>query len=417
MTKVNADKLRSRQDLEIARQLMETKAVKRINETIEKREEKGPMGTRRRLLATSVRISRNMAPWLHEMADDCIAKLGVEIPLELYVYSSPTFNAACVKPEDGRLFIMFSSSLLEAFEGSELRFVLGHELGHYLYGHHDIPIGYLLKGQANPGPKLALQLTTWSRYAEISADRAGAHCAQDPIGVARSLFKLASGLSGKLVQFNIEEFMQQVDEMQVEDATPGQGAPAEDWFMTHPFSPLRVKALKLFDNSELAIRDGEKTAAPEKSPVKSPVKSIDELEAGVQVLMTMMEPSYLEGRTDIAENMRRLLFAGAIAVANANGDITDNEIAVFEKFFGPRTFSTDLDIDKLIDGLPSRIAQVQSTTTVAQRMQIIRDLCTVARADKVVKADEIRVIESIAKQLEVPEHFVAQAVELEIELD
>ncbi len=402
MTKMNADNLRSKQDLEISRQLMETKAVKRINEAIEKREEKGPMGTRRRLLATSVRISRNMAPWLHEMADDCIKKLGVEIPLELYVYSSPSYNAACVKPEEGRLFIMFSSSLLEAFEGSELRFVLGHELGHYLYGHHDIPIGYLLKGQANPGPKLALQLTTWSRYAEISADRAGAHCAQDSIGVARALFKLASGLSGKLVQFNIEEFMQQVDEMQVEDAEPGQGAPAEDWFMTHPFSPLRVRALKLFDHSELAVKGG---------------KSIDELEAGVQVLMTMMEPSYLEGRTDTAENMRRLLFAGAIAVANAKDSITDREIAVFEKFFGPRTFSTDLNIDQLIEGLPARISQVLSMTTVAQRMQIIRDLCTVARADKVVNPEEIKVIESIASQLEVPAHFVSQAVELEIELD
>ena len=336
------------------------------------------------------------------MADDCIAKLGVDIPLELYVYSSPTFNAADVKPEDGKLFIMFSSSLLEAFEGAELRFVLGHELGHYLYGHHDIPIGYLLKGQANPGPKLALQLTTWSRYAEISADRAGAHCAQDPIGVARSLFKLASGLSGKLVQFNIEEFMQQVDEMQIEDAEPGQGAPAEDWFMTHPFSPLRVRALKLFDNSVLAVKGG---------------KSVDELEAGVQVLMTMMEPSYLEGRTDTAENMRRLLFAGAIAVANANDTITELEIAVFEKFFGPRTFSTDLDIDQIIASLPSRVSPVLANTTIAQRMQIIRDLCTVARADKVVKPEEIKVIESIAAQLEVPEHFVSQAVELEIELD
>jgi len=402
MTKMNADKLRSRQDLEIARQLMDTKAVKRINEMIEKREEQGPMGTRRRLLATSVRISRNMAPWLHEMADDCIEKLGVKIPLELYVYSSPTYNAACVKPEDGRLFIMFSSSLLEAFEGPELRFVLGHELGHYLYDHHDIPIGYLLNKQANSGPKLALQLTTWSRYAEISADRAGAHCAQDSIGVARSLFKLASGLSGKLVQFNIEEFMKQVDEMQLEDAAPGQGAPAEDWFMTHPFSPLRVRALKLFDHSELAVKDG---------------KTVDELEAGVQVLMTMMEPSYLEGRTDTAENMRRLLFSGAIAVANANGNITDKEIAVFEKFFGPRSFSTDLDLDKLTAGLPSRISQVLSTTTVAQRMQIIRDLCTVARADKVIKPDELRVIESIATQLEVPEHFVSQAIELDMELD
>jgi len=80
---------------------METAEVKRINEMIEKREEQGPMGTRRRLLATSVRLSRNMAPWLHEMADDCIEKLGVKIPIELYVYASPSYNAACVKPEEG----------------------------------------------------------------------------------------------------------------------------------------------------------------------------------------------------------------------------------------------------------------------------------------------------------------------------
>jgi len=43
---MTAEELRSRQDREIARQLMETAEVKRINEMIEKREEQGPMGTR-----------------------------------------------------------------------------------------------------------------------------------------------------------------------------------------------------------------------------------------------------------------------------------------------------------------------------------------------------------------------------------
>ena len=399
---MNSDDLRSKQDIEISRQLMETKEVKRVNEMIEKREQEGPMGTRRRLLSTSVRLSRNMAPWLHEMADDCMQKLGVEIPLELYVYASPSYNAACVKPEDGRLFIMFSSSLLEAFKGSELRFVVGHELGHYLYGHHDIPIGYLLNGKARPSPKLALELTTWSRYAEISADRAGAHCAQDPVGVARSLFKLASGLSSTLVEFNMDEFMNQVDEMQTDDAQAGQGAPQEDWFMTHPFSPLRVRALRLYDSSVLAKKDGS---------------SVAELEAGVQVLMTIMEPSYLEGRTDTAESMRRLLFAAALSVANADGNISKKEIAVFEKFFGKRSFNDDLNLDRLAADLNDRIAQVKSSTTIAQRMQIIRDLCTVARADNKVSGPELDVISSVARELEVPEHFVNQASSMEIPLD
>lgn len=118
-----------------------------------------------------------MAPSLHKMADHCGAQLGLDIPLELYVFSSSQFNAACVKPEEGRLFVMFSSSILEGFSKSELQFLMGHELGHYIYGHHDIPIGYVLEGGSKPvSPRLALNLSSWSRYAEVSADRAGAYC-------------------------------------------------------------------------------------------------------------------------------------------------------------------------------------------------------------------------------------------------
>ena len=69
---------------------------------------------------------------------------------------------------------MFSSSLLEAFNDSELLFVMGHELGHHVYDHHQIPIGYVLRGRQPPPADLALDLFAWARYAEISAERAGA---------------------------------------------------------------------------------------------------------------------------------------------------------------------------------------------------------------------------------------------------
>ena len=234
---VEADRIRCVNDRDLCDRLLKDRTVKKVNEQITRMEEKTPSGIRRRLLATSVRLSQRMAPDLHKMADSCIEKLGMKIPLELYVFASPQYNAMCFKPQDGRLFVMFSSSLLEAFSESELRFVMGHELGHHVYEHHDIPIGYILRGESRPDPRLAMQLFTWSRYAEISADRAGAYCAQDMHGVASALFKLASGLTSKAIKFNMEDFLQQVDEMQLEDAEPGQGAPKEDWFSTHPFSP------------------------------------------------------------------------------------------------------------------------------------------------------------------------------------
>ena len=82
--------------------------------------------------------------------------------------------------------------------------------------------------------------------------------------MSRALFKLASGLSGRNIRFSLEDFLSQIDAMQFEDAQPGQGAPKEDWFSTHPFSPMRVKALQLFYDSELAggaVRKSELEAA------------------------------------------------------------------------------------------------------------------------------------------------------------
>ena len=399
---MQAETLRCQNDLSLFTTLLEHPDVKRVNEQLEKKAEEGPTGIRRQLLATSVRLTRGMAPEVYEMLDDCVEKLSIDIPVELYVYSSPQFNAACVKPEDGRLFIMFSSSLLEAFKGSELRFVIGHELGHHLYQHHDIPIGYILRGKSRPNPKLALELFAWSRYAEISADRAGAHCAQDLEGVGRSLFRLTSGLSDDVIKFNLEEFVEQVDDMQLVDAQPGQGAPTGDWFSTHPFSPLRVHALKLFHESELAINGGV---------------SKDDLEVNVQRIMALMEPNYLEGKTKTAENMRRLFFAASLSVANASDGISEQEIMVFEKFFGDSSYSEKLDLDRLEKEVPERIKQTVEETSQSQRMQIMHDLCVVARADGHVTEDERLILESIAAGLEISAPFVTQCLDCAVELD
>jgi len=399
---VDPQKLRSQHDTELFEQLLKDPDVKRVNEMIEKEVEKGHMGVRRHLLSTSVRLSPSMAKELHRTADECREKLAVDIPLELYVFPSPAFNAACVKPEAGRLFIMFSSAILEAFSPAEIRFVMGHELGHHLFGHHDIPIGFIMRGQSRPTPRLALTLTSWSRYAEISADRAGAYCSNDLESVAHALFKLASGLSGSYAQFSLDDFLAQVDEMQLEEGKPGQGAPIEDWFLTHPFSPLRVKALKLFHESELISPGGT---------------SANELDLGVESLMSLMEPSYLEGKTDVAEAMRRVLFAAAVAVADASGGITKEEIEVFEQFFGKASYSSKLDKEQLKAEVDDRIEQALEMTSIPQRMQVVRDLCMMCRADGRCSAEEKQVLYKIATALEVPTLFVDHTIECETELD
>ena len=401
---MTAAAIRCANDLKMYQSLLENTDVKRMCGRIQRMEEKRDHpGVRRHLLATSVRLGRSMSASLHHMADQCTERLGIDSPLELYAYASPQFNAACFKPEEGRVFIMFSSSLLEAFSDTELLFVMGHELGHHVYQHHELPIGYILRGPEPIAPMLALNLFTWSRYAEVSADRAGAYCARDLQSVTRALFKLASGISDdRVVQFDLDEFLRQVDDMLAFDEEPGQGAPQQDWFLTHPFSPLRVKALKHFYESDVMCSGGMSKA---------------QLEDCVQQVMGVMEPDYMKGKTDATRAMRNLFLAGAITVADAHEGISDQEREVLKKFFEKGYALEKLDSNRLREVLPKRIAEAKELTSLAQRMQVVRDLCIVAQAERPIATAETDLLNQIASGLELPANFVTQCLEGSIELD
>ncbi len=392
--------LRAQGDRELTKELLDHALVKRV--TRELNENETPLGVRRQLLATAVRLTRGMSPPLYKLIDECREALDVTIPIELYVYASPQFNAMCIKPEEGRLFIAFTSSIIEKFSLPELKFVLGHELGHFVFEHHDIPIGYILKGRAKPDPEMVLKLFAWSRYAEISADRAGAVCSRDLDAVAGAMFKLASGLTSPLVVASMDDFLSQLEDMQEADDAPGRGAATQDWFSTHPFSPLRLQALKHAFDSEL-LHDGG--------------YSVAELEAHVEPLMGLMKQSYLEEKSPEAEAMRRVLFAGAIVIADTCGGISADEKKVIESYFGPGAMSPSLDLERVKAALEERLNEAVRQVMPAKRAQVFRDLVLVARADDDVNAAEREALEHIGHGLALSECMIVQLIEQHVVLD
>ena len=404
---MSIENLRCEGDRTLSKKLLSDSMVQQTKKRLQDDTDLNHPRVRRHLLATALRVTPSMSPDLHATVAQCAERLEVKIPLELYVYPAPQFNAACVKPEDGRLFILLSSSLLEAFKGAELTFVIGHELGHHVFDHHAIPIRPILEAQSPPAPPaLALKLFAWSRYAEISADRAGALCAKDADAVARALFRLASGLSGTLgqdalLQVNIDDFAKQADDMKIA-TSDDKGAPESDWFSTHPFSPLRLKAAKLFFGSSLYDGTRGDDAA---------------LEAGVRSLMSVMEPGYLKERSEEAEIMRRLLFAAAIAVIDADGQITEQETEIFEQFFGEDALSDSLDVGAIKKSLADRIDDANQHIAKARRIQVVRDVCTIARAEQQIGDAERAVLDDLATRLQVPAAIVEQALYGSLTLD
>jgi hypothetical protein len=142
-----------------------------------------------------------------------------------------------------------------------------------------------------------------------------------------------------------------------------------------------------------------------------------DLEIAIQGLMGLMEPSYIEGKTETAKFMRRLLYAGAIAIADASDGIGPEEVEIFEKFFGPGEFSRSLDVTRLKEDLDNRVKNACNNTSIPQRMQVLRDLCIVAQASGRITDEERDMLERIADGLTISRGFIFRTIKLLIEPD
>lgn len=92
--------------------------------------------------------------------------------------------------------VILTRALADVCSKEELAFVLGHELGHYICGHvrcHSLA-RYLKKGigwRIPPVQMIKPLLMAWSRYSELSADRAGLLACKDFDAASRVYVKLA----------------------------------------------------------------------------------------------------------------------------------------------------------------------------------------------------------------------------------
>ena len=170
-------------------------------------------------LGSSIRVDERQFPMLHRLLGEVAETLDAPSRPELYVAASPVPNAITIGMD--RPLIVVTSAMVDLLDEEEMRFVLGHEMGHVGSGHAvyqtllqrmiqlsgvltAIPLGGL-------GIRVILAgLMEWSRKAELSADRAGLLATQDPAVAFRFHMKAASG--GDLENLDTTSFFTQAAE-------------------------------------------------------------------------------------------------------------------------------------------------------------------------------------------------------------
>lgn len=400
-------KLQARKDRTLRESLAKDSGVTKAVEKIQQYSSGYGFGARRSLLTGALRLTRGMSPEIADALHACKEMIGYDKPIEMYVKPDPMLNAFCMKNPSGPTIVVLSSRLLEVFTPPELRFVIGHELGHATFDHFGIPMPHTamvedLAGTLVSRP-ISLQLFIWCRAAELSADRIGLVCAQDPVAAASGFFKLASGLSSPRVKTDLEAYSKQVDSLASTPEArkePRDDDDTLDCFSTHPYSPLRVRAVVAFSKSKTYLDAIGKSGAG---------ISDDDLEAVVDRDLDMMQPSYLEEKTAQSELMRKALFLGGLTIAASSGEVHKNEIAALTALLGADYTETTPKVEDAKRDLEAVLLKTKDVP-LGTRAQLVQHLTIIAAADGVVDPNEVGEMHRIANAIGVDAQVVEQTL-------
>jgi hypothetical protein len=199
------------------------------------------------VLGSHLKLSPTLSPRVFALLEDVCAVLGYSESVEVFVAADASINAVAVHSLDGMPhMIVITSSMLERVSDDELRFVLGHEIGHIHFNHYRarlIPnaVGDDDAGKSRMPSLLQRRLEIWNRLAELSADRAGYAAVGGRLeAIVSVFFKIASGLGPEHLKFDITAFLHQLEELRnlaQRDLICG---------FSHPVTPIRVRALQMF---------------------------------------------------------------------------------------------------------------------------------------------------------------------------
>ncbi len=156
-------------------------------------------------------------PDLTRVVDECARVLKMPRP-RLYVTDSPSLRASSVSFTEP--VIILPGRILKNFtDPSELRFIIGREMGHIQCGHTKwqpildrivADLGDFKRVPQQVGAIPLLPILKWSREAEMSADNAGLICCQNPKAAERVLAALMVGTGSRLIgEVNVDSLLSQ----------------------------------------------------------------------------------------------------------------------------------------------------------------------------------------------------------------
>ena len=200
----------------------------------------------------SLKVQESLLPQLYALCEEVKNKLGFTEPIDFYISGDNTVNAHAYNSDDPERphIIDINSGMYNLMNEEELKYVVGHEIGHLTNNDAAITSLYNFvypddEAKEDCPSFLKKRVELYDRLAELSADRYGYMANENLDACVTAIFKMASGLYLEKMNVSVETLIaennQRLNFFLSDNGVSGG---------SHPVNPIRIHALELFANTK-----------------------------------------------------------------------------------------------------------------------------------------------------------------------
>lgn len=333
---------------------------------------------RSRMEGHCMKVDKDLLPEFNALCEEVKDRLEVKDPVDFYVTGDSTLNAFSVAAEEeGKPHIVnINSALFDLMDEDELRFVIGHELGHLINKDTALKrlIYFVFPPDSTQAPiTLEYKIRLHDQLAELVADRYGYLACGKLNSCVTAFFKLASGLDLGKMNVSMEALL--ADNLKRLDYfLKDKGLSSYD----HPVNPIRVQAIHLFS-----------TAKKEK-----------ELEEGMDELIGIL---LKVGNSPMDQDLSVFFASAGLIVSNADGKITEKEVdQIIQTLAGLQIFPKRF-LDAIAEANVPELFR-QSVQNILSKDPGMRDILltymiSLVLSDKEIAQEEVDFIFAFGKEI------------------
>lgn len=336
----------------------------------------------------SLKVEKDLLSDFYALCHDVKEKLDFKDKVDFYITGDSSVNAFSVaaENEDEPHIVNINSALFGLMTKDELRFVVGHELGHLINKDTALArlINFVFPPEADVPVTLQYKIRLHEQLAELVADRYGFLATENLDACVTAFFKMASGLDLMAMNVSIEALLAD-NNKRLDYFLKDKGMSRA----SHPVNPIRVQALNLFATSQ----------------------SKEDLDKGMSELISIL---LKVGNNDLDEHTARFIASAGLIVANTDKEMNKEELdQIIQSLAGLKIFPREF-LDEIIKGDVVAIfnESVQSILEINPGFKdgMLKYIIQIVLSDKIIAKEEVDLIYKFGNNIGLSDMEVATSI-------